>query len=253
MAEDDRPLSANLATSHFDGVGNGSGRIVRQPSLSDAALGRVSEAILRGELAPGKRIKEATLARELGISRGPLREALGRLEGRNLLVRSPQIGVMLVDPSPEEIIDTFLIREVLEGLAVRLAAERMTDQELKTARQMLEDHTSHPDVASGDAYYQSPGDEDFHYFIIRGSRCPRLDSILLGELYFFLRIFRYRSSAERGRAAMAHAEHVKIAAALSARDSNAAEMAMRTHIANARKSISHSLAMESQIVLKNEK
>jgi len=126
--------------------------IGRRPSLSDIALERIVEAIICGDLTPGQRLKEAVLARDLQISRGPLREALGRLEGRNLLVRTPQIGVMLADPSEQEILDTFLTREALEGVACRLAAERMTDKELVSLRQLLENHVEQPDLSTGKAY-----------------------------------------------------------------------------------------------------
>lgn len=217
-------------------------RIERQPSLSDIALERVVEAIIRGDLVPGRRLKEAVVARDLGISRGPLREAIGRLEGRNLVVRTPQIGVMIVDPTPEEILDVFLLREALEGVAARLAAERMTDAELAELKRLLHAHAEQPDVSMGRGYYQLPGNQDFHFAIIKGSRSARLESLLLGELYHFLRIFRFRSSLGRGRAGAAHAEHLEIYEALQRRDPMGAEAAMRNHLANARQSIADVLA-----------
>lgn len=221
-------------------------RIERQPSLSDMALERVVEAIIRGDLVPGKRLKEAVVARDLGISRGPLREAIGRLEGRNLVVRTPQVGVMIVDPSSTEILDTFLLREALEGVAARLAAERMTDDELDQLERLLHNHAEQSDVSAGNGYYQLPGDQDFHFAIIKGSRSSRLESMLLGELYYFLRIFRFRSSLEWGRAEAAYAEHAKVLEALQRRDPQAAEAAMRTHLANARLSIAESITQDGR-------
>lgn len=220
-------------------------RIERQPSLSDIALERIVEAIIRGDLVPGKRLKEAAVARDLGISRGPLREAIGRLEGRNLVIRTPQVGVMIVDPSPAEILDTFLLREALEGIAARLAAERMTDKEIADLDRMLHMHGEQSDVAADSGYYQLPGNEDFHFAIIKGSRSARLESILLGEFYHFLRIFRFRSSLGKGRAGAAHAEHARVVEALRRRDPLAAEAAMRAHLANARHSIAESFARDS--------
>lgn len=221
--------------------------IERQPSLSDMALERIVEAIIKGDLVPGKRLKEAVVARDLGISRGPLREAMGRLEGRHLVVRTPHIGVMVVDPSPTEILDTFLLREALEGMAARLAAERMTDGELKDLNRLLDTHGEQPDVAAGHGYYQLPGDQDFHFAIIKGCRSARLEALLLGELYYFLRIFRFRSSLERGRAGAAHTEHVNILTALQRRDPDASENAMRLHISNARRSIADSFSKEGRL------
>jgi DNA-binding GntR family transcriptional regulator len=220
-------------------------RIERQPSLSDIALERVVEAIIRGDLVPGKRLKEAVVARDLGISRGPLREAIGRLEGRNLVVRTPQVGVMIVDPSPTDILDAFLLREALEGVAARLAAERMSNEELTALERLLDAHAEQPDVSAGNGYYQLPGTQDFHFAIIKGSRSARLESILLGELYYFLRIFRFRSSLGQGRSGAAHAEHITVLEALQRRDPVAAEAAMRTHLTHARQSLVDVLAHES--------
>lgn len=220
-------------------------RIERQPSLSDIALERVVEAIIRGDLVPGKRLKEAVVARDLGISRGPLREAIGRLEGRNLVVRTPQIGAMIVDPSPADILDAFLLREALEGVAARLAAERMTDDEIAALDRLLNAHAEQPDVSAGNGYYQLPGAQDFHFAIIKGSRSARLQSILLGELYHFLRIFRFRSSLGQGRSGAAHAEHVEVLEALRRREPAAAEAAMRAHLTHARQSLADVLAREN--------
>lgn len=209
----------------------------KSPSLSDQALERLSELIIRGDIKPGARIQEAVLARQLGISRGPLREAIRRLEGRGLLVRIPHVGVRVANPSVEEIIDLYMIREVLEGLACRLAAERLTVEELTSLRDVLFNHSAHEDVKSGTGYYQTPGDQDFHFQIIKGSRQVRLIETLLGDLYQVLRFFRYRSSINLGRAKAAYSEHIGILEALERRDGDAAERLMREHLQHARLSV----------------
>lgn len=209
----------------------------KNPTLSDQALERITELIIRGDLSPGMRIQESVLARQLGISRGPLREAIRRLEGRGLLERTPHVGVRVASPSLEEIIDLYMIREVLEGLACRLASERLSNHELKELRGTLFDHSEHDDVRTGTGYYQSPGDEDFHFKIINGSRQARLIETLLGDLYQVLRIFRYRSSIAPGRAQAAFEEHIAILEALERRDGEAAELAMRRHLQHARQSL----------------
>jgi DNA-binding GntR family transcriptional regulator len=214
----------------------------KMPTLSDRALERITEQIIRGDLEPGARVQEAVLARQLGISRGPLREAIRRLEGRGLLVRVPHIGVKVASPSLEEILDLYMMREVLEGLACRLAAERLSDTELKRLRGVLFDHSDHADVKAGTGYYQSPGDQDFHFQIIEGSRQVRLIETLLGDLYQQLRIFRYRSSVAPGRAKAAYDEHVGILEALEKRDGAQAEQLMREHLRHARASLEKSTA-----------
>src|SRR6187402_2697109 len=96
-------------------------------TLSENVFRRIQAAIVCGEIAPGSKISEPELARVYGISRGTLREAIHRLEGQRLLVRVPHVGARVVELSHAELIELYEIRESLEGMACRLAAERMTD------------------------------------------------------------------------------------------------------------------------------
>lgn len=208
-------------------------RPIVSASLSSEALQKVIEAITSGEFEPGERISEAELARNLGISRGPLREALGRLEGR-LIRRTPRIGVHVITLSRAELESLFLTREALEGMAARLAAERMTNEELQDLRRLLEAHAHQPELASGEAYVQRSRDEDFHFSIIRSAKCASLERLLMDEIYYQLRIHRRKSSTQPGRAQAALSEHVEIVKAIESRDPDRAEAAMRTHLRNAR-------------------
>src|SRR5690554_1580237 len=90
-------------------------------TLADRALEMIEAAIMKGDLPPGARISEAPLAKTFGISRGPVREAIRRLEGRGLLERVPHIGARVVTISIEDLLEIFDIREALEGTACRLA------------------------------------------------------------------------------------------------------------------------------------
>lgn len=202
-------------------------------SLSSEAFDKVVEAITSGEFDPGQRLSEAELARNLGISRGPLREALGRLEGR-LVKRTPRIGVHVISFTREDLEALFLTREALEGMSARLAAERMSDTQLKDLRALLESHAHQPELASGEAYVQRSLDDDFHFSIIHGARCERLERLLMDEIYYQLRIHRRKSSTQPGRAQAALKEHRQIVEALEKRDADRAETAMRTHLRNAR-------------------
>jgi DNA-binding GntR family transcriptional regulator len=202
-------------------------------SLAEEAFGKLVQAITSGEFQPGQKLSESELARQLGISRGPLREALGRLEGR-LVMRTPRIGVRVIEFNHEDLEQLFFVREALEGMAARLAAERMTAAELARLRELLAHHASQPELAAGSAYYQRSHDDDFHFTIVRAARCERLEQMLLDELYYQLRIQRLRSSTRPGRAQQALAEHREILDALAARNPDGAEGTMRRHIRNAR-------------------
>lgn len=202
-------------------------------SLSSEAFDKVLEAITSGEFDPGQRLSEAELARQLGISRGPLREALGRLEGR-LITRIPRIGVRVIQFTKEDLEALYISREALEGMSARLASERMSDAKLRELRELLESHSHQPELAAGEVYVQRSKDDDFHFLIIRAAKCDHLERLLMDEIYYQLRIHRRKSSTQPGRALAALSEHHMIVQALESRDPDRAETAMRTHIRNAR-------------------
>jgi DNA-binding GntR family transcriptional regulator len=202
-------------------------------SLSSEALDMVVAAITSGEFQPGERLSEAELARRLGISRGPLREALGRLEGR-LVTRTPRIGVRVIELSKRNIEDLFYTREALEGMGARLACERISSQEVARLRDLLNSDRSQPEVQAGEAYAPRSTDDDFHFSIVKAAHCEQIERLLMDQIYYQLRIHRRKSSTLPGRARAALIEHENIVIALEARDPDQAEKAMRTHLRNAR-------------------
>jgi len=221
-------------------------------SLSSEAFDKVVEAICSGEFDPGQRLSEAGLARNLGISRGPLREALGRLEGR-LVKRTPRIGVHVISFTKDDLESLFLTREALEGMSARLAAERMSAEQLSHLRVLLDAHAHQPELAAGEAYVQRSRNEDFHFAIIRGAQCERLERLLMDEIYYQLRIHRRKSSTQAGRAHAALGEHLQIVQALESRDPDRAEAAMRTHLRNARFSSLAAIGKDQPVVPKDKK
>jgi DNA-binding GntR family transcriptional regulator len=215
---------------------------VRARSLVEVVAERLEAAILSGELVAGSRLSEQALAASLGVSRGPLREAIRRLEGRKLVERIPNIGVRVAELTIGDIAEVLTIREALEGLACALAAEAMSDSDIDELDALLRAHSMQQDVKSGTAYYQQPRDFDFHFRIVQASRNARLIEMLCTDLYDLLRVWRYRASMHGGRASKAFEEHRAIVAALRTRDPALAEAAMRSHIRNSRL---HVVAKES--------
>lgn len=204
---------------------------------ADEAFDCIQTAIVKGELAPGEKIGELELCERFQLTRGPLREALGRLESRGLLVRRPHAGVKVVSVSTGELLELYRIREVMEGLAARQAAERMTDQEIADLQATLDGHETMIEQAHGQAYYQAEGDYDFHHRIATGSRNTKLAQMLLGDLYYMVRMYRYRLSTSAGRPHMALGEHRRIVEAIAQRDGELAEFLMKRHINAARRNI----------------
>ena len=87
------------------------------------------EAIVEGQIAPGSKISEPELAKRFEVSRGPLREALMRIEGLGLIERIPHVGARVIQFSSEKLVEFYAVREALEGMAARLAARNSTEIE----------------------------------------------------------------------------------------------------------------------------
>lgn len=202
-------------------------------SLASEAFERVVQSITSGEFEPGQKISEAELARRLGISRGPVREALQRLEGR-LVSREPRIGVRVIQFGPDELRQLFYLREALEGMAARLAAQFAPDELVAELEGLLHRHSSDIAFSGQSVYRQESSDEDFHFAIARASNCENIERLLLNEVYYQLRIHRLRSSQKPGRADQALKEHFEIIEQLKIRNAAGAEEAMRNHVRAAR-------------------
>ena len=206
-------------------------------TLADRVFTRLQDDIVRGEIPPGSKVSETELAGRYGVSRGPLREAIRRLESRKLLEREVHVGTRVASLSFEDLIEIYYVREALEGQAARLAAERMTDQEVAGLHQVLAQHEQQQDIREDTAYFQREGDLDFHYRIIQGSHNRPLIRMLIGELYHLVRMYRYQFSTTANRPQKALHEHRRIIEAIESRDAEMAELLMRRHISRARENI----------------
>lgn len=201
----------------------------------------LTDAIVTGQIPAGKKISEPALAKQYAVSRGPLREAIRRLEGRGLVRHVPHAGVRVVTLDIEEVIEMYLVREALEGMAARLAAEHMSEAEIDAIRVLLEEHEIAVQRSKGREYFQQEGDLDFHYRIVQASSNEKLIALLCGELYHLVRMYRYRSSQTTSRPLRALAEHRRVLDAIADHDGELAEILMRRHLAGARRSIAAQL------------
>ncbi len=200
-------------------------------TLSDRLFTSTLNAIYSGEFAPGDEVNEAGLAERFGVSRGPVREAVRRLQGIGLVSREPYMRATVVSLTPVQVRELFEMREALEGMACRLAARRMSDADLDRFAADLD--AARAARLAGSRSRSGVPDFDFHERIIRGSGNARITSTLCGDMYHLLRVYRRRSGAVRERSEEAHAEHWQILRALRARDGELAESLMRAHVARA--------------------
>lgn len=199
-------------------------------TLADKVFSDITTAIVRGELKPGSKLSEQMLVERYGGSRAPMREAIQKLESRHLVVRIPHAGARVVSLSLSELKDIYEVRVELESMACRLAAERMTDDEITDLKRLLNEHEQSIQAEQGQSYYQKAGDLDFHYRIIQGSKNHRLHQMLCGELYHIVRMYRYQTSTSNKRPQQALQEHQRIVEAIAGRDAALAELLMRRHI-----------------------
>lgn len=206
----------------------------REGTKSNNLTEYLIEAIVEGTLAPGEKISEPELSKQLGVSRGPLREAIMRLEGLGLIERIAHVGARVITFSSEHLSELYAVRESLEGMAARLAARNITQEELTGLKHVLSTHSQHIDQVEGKSYFQQQGDFDFHYRIIKASRNQKLISLLCDELYHLLRMYRYQSPRSHSRPELALEEHKFILQAIENRDEELAEILMRRHISGSR-------------------
>ena len=159
----------------------------------------------------------------------------------------PHVGARVVSLSHAELIELYEIHESLEGMACRLAAERMSDAEIQDLRKVLSTHERDEAFQAGVGYYQQEGDFDFHYRIIQGSGNRTLAKLLCDELYQLVRMYRIQFSATPNRPRQAFAEHHRILDAIADRDGELAELLMRRHICASKRNIErHYLAAQQQ-------
>ena len=138
-------------------------------TTADKVFEQIQHAIVEGEIPSGSKISEPGLAKHYQISRSTLREALNRLEKCHLIERKANVGSRVVDCSIEGLLELYITREALEGMACRQAALNMSDEEIADMQTMLNVHSQTQELKDGVAYYQEEGDLDFHYKVILGS------------------------------------------------------------------------------------
>ena len=189
----------------------------------------ILQRIVTGEYPPGARLVETRIAQELGVSQAPVREALRDLEQLGCIVHEPFRGCSVKAFSAEELLEAFPVRAALEALAARLAAERMTEDELLLLAELLE--TMRRAARRGDAHDQSQANASFHATIVRAARNATLE-----RQWSFLEPYSrtYLTVSQPGLDLQALSErHVPILDALRARDGDAAAEAMNRHLMDA--------------------
>jgi len=232
---------AEIVDISSESVNKEASRGPKTQTLADDVFDQLRTAIVKGDLPSGSKINEPQLATQYGISRGPLREAIRRLEGCKLVEIKPNAGAKVISLDVIQVSEIYEIRESLEGLACKLTATHSSPEDCAKLRGLLARHEQQIQSADGRLYYQKEGDLDFHYLIVQLSGNRRLFDLLCGELYHLLRLCRVQTSTQPSRPEQAFKEHHQIVDAIEKRDSELAEMLMRRHISSARSTLIHQL------------
>lgn len=196
----------------------------------DLAYRSLRRNILDGHLAPGTRLTEQGLAKQLGISRTPIREAIGRLVTEGFVQRGEGYSTRVAEFAPDEYAQVFEIRARVEGYAARCAALSATEAEITELRRLADTMTAHtPPETDADYDAISRVNGAFHKAIYVAARSPRLQVIMAAivDVSVVARTYRTYSTRDLIRSAQHHQELVD---AIAARAPDWAEHTMTAHV-----------------------
>jgi DNA-binding GntR family transcriptional regulator len=194
--------------------------------LSDRVKEYIVEAVLSGELRPGDRIVESSMARELGVSQAPVREAIRDLVLLGFLETEPYKGTSVRSFTPEELWETYTVRAALESLAARLAASHLTADDADKLQDILDEMMEAARQQDRDRLVQL--DNRFHETILKISRNKTLHQLWKSLQFGTWSIVTYRKSSYDP--AYLAARHGELLDALKAGDPEKAAHTMQHHI-----------------------
>jgi DNA-binding GntR family transcriptional regulator len=185
------------------------------------------EEILAGHLKPGAELAEVALSEQLGVSRGPLREAIGRLAAEGLVTVRPRRGAVVRSLSKEEFLELYQVREALETMAVRLAVPRLAADDYATLQGLIETMARHAERGEVAEFFEANVAFHGHLFAASGNeKLVELYRQLLGQMGRY----RLRSLTLRGNLQRSVAEHAAILRAAKRGDAERAAHLMSEHV-----------------------
>lgn len=187
----------------------------------------LKRGILNGQFAPGQRLISRDLMNEIGVSRGPVREAFGRLSADGLVQLTPNRGASVKRFTRREIMNVFQIREMLEGLAASLAAQQIGVGDNRKRLQHVQGVLS--SISTGDTQAFMNGNRLLHRLIVDMSTNPEL-GLLIDRMALPIMMMQLRRLMNEEDLRCSRNEHDDIFSALLIGDPEQAEKAMRRHL-----------------------
>lgn len=197
----------------------------------------VRSLILRGDYGQGERLGEVELAKLLGVSRTPIREALRSLSSEGLVDLIPNKGARVVDFTIAELEDIFELRAQVEGTAARLAAARIDETGLEELQCLAADIATHALPGEGqslDLVYDL--NARFHAGVAQAAGSASLQGVI-DSLFHTVAVLRTLQGFDDNAVRRSVAHHLELVAAMRARDGRWAESVMRSHLYSARASV----------------
>lgn len=201
--------------------------LLQSNSLASVVQGELERMILSGELAPGEKLTEVTLATQLGVSRGPLREAFRMLEEAGLVRTEKNRGVFVRDIPIDEAVEIFDLRAAMDELVGRRLAETITPAALKDIRAMVD--AMEQAVKAKDARHYHLLNLEFHDRLVELAGNRKLTAIYR-KLIKELSLFRRLNLADGWLLPISASEHRQIVKAIASGDPEAAGQAMFRHV-----------------------
>ena len=218
--------------------------LLQSSSLTSVVQGELERMILSGELAPGAKLTEMTLAARLGVSRGPLREAFRMLDEAGLVRTEKNRGVFVRDLPVDEAIEIFDLRAAMDELVGRRLAEHITAPQLKEVRGLVEQMEQA--VKAKDAHHYHLLNLKFHDRLVELAGNSKLTAIYRKQIKE-LSLFRRLNLADDWLLPISANEHRQIVKAIASGDAQAAGKAMFDHvIESTERTIKHSLRQQAQ-------
>lgn len=207
----------------------------------DLVFNNLKETIISGYFRPGESLSEREIAKMLGVSRTPVREAFQRLEKEGIVIYTPNKGVTVPTFTKKQLKNIYDVREHMEGLSARLLAEKQDMQVVELLRENVRMASLENDIKQ-----QAVINGDFHQLIAESSGNPFLINIFQ-TLQSKISLIRSTSLSYQDRLKTNNIEHIQICDAIESGNGDLAEHVARSHIRNSMKSALSMIEMESQM------
>ncbi|MGH3734175.1 MAG: GntR family transcriptional regulator [Micromonosporaceae bacterium] len=201
-------------------------RLPRRLSLASQTVEALRELVLTGELPPGSRVNEVAVAEQLGISRGPLREAIRHLASEGLLILSPNRGATVPAADPADVRAMFELRTALECAAARLAASRRDERDVARLRSVCAESRA---TAEDGGSFPYRLDIAFHTALLDTARSPRIAG-QVHQVQQQVILLRSQLADDPTHTRASLDDHDAVTEAIAAGDQDTADMAMRHHL-----------------------